>query len=467
MSVVASSVVGTMDLGMQGLSGGTAAGGGVLRTEDIRAMTATMQRVDRALSNGERIDQIRAIEELVCAGQAAQARLSVDFDTSMRERAAAAGVPKERQGRGIAAQIAFARRESIHKGERHLALAKTLAEMPHTQAAFAQGRISQWKATLMLRETACLSRQDRAAVDRQIAGDPDHIEGMGDREVTNEANKLAYQRDPMSFVERRRKAESERHTSVRPAPDVMTWFTSLLPVKDGVAVHAALSAEADRRRAAGDERSRGQIMADTLVQRVMAPHLASNMAGGDGVPGVPLMVNVVVPDSVLWGDADGGGWVEGYGDVPGDLIREWIAANLENDVEVWLKRIYEQPKTGELVAMDSKARRFTGGLAAFLRLRDRSCQEKYCDAPVRHLDHAQDHGDGGLTSAENGQGICESHNYAKQAIGWSAHPRPGPRHTIETTTPTGHTYSTTAPRIRPKPGMSPAEIEFVEMIWAA
>lgn len=463
MSVVASSVIFTMELGKQDLSSGLAAGVSVLRTEDIQALTMAMPQVDRDLTDAERIDQIRALEELACAARAAQATLSVDFDVSMRARAAEKGVPKERQGRGIAAQIAFARRESAHRGERHLALAKTLPEMPHTQAAFATGRISEWKATLMLRETACLSRQDRAAVDREVAGDPDRIEGMGDREVAAEANKLAYRLDPMSFVERRRKAEAERHTSLRPAPDLMTWFASLLPVRDGVAVHAALSAEADRKRAAGDERSRGQIMADTLVQRILSSHLA----GADGAPGVPLMVNVVVPDSVLWGEDDGGGCVEGYGDVPGDLLREWIAANLESGVDTWLKRIYENPKSGELVAMDSKARRFDGGLAAFLRIRDRRCREKYCGAPVRHLDHAEDRATGGPTSATNGQGICESHNYAKQAIGWSARPRPGPRHTIETTTPTGHTYVSVAPRLRPRVKLSPAEIHLVEMVWAA
>jgi hypothetical protein len=464
LSVVAHSVVGTMELRKHDLSSGTAAGVSVLRTEDIKALTKTMPQVDPGLSDQERIDQIRAIEELVCAGQAAQAKLSLDFDRSMREQAAVRGVPKERQGRGIAAQIAFARRESVHKGEQHLALAKTLPEMPYTQKAFAQGRISEWKATLMLRQTACLSRQDRATVDRELAGDPERIEGMGDREAANEADKVAYKLDPRSFVERRARAEKERHTTLRPAPDVMTWFTGLLPVKDGVAVHAALSAEADRLRAAGDERSRGQIMADTLVQRILAPHLA----GTEGkASGVPLMVNVVVPDSVLWGNDNGGGWVEGYGDVPGDLIREWIAANLESGVDTWLRRIYETPKTGELVAMDSKARGFDGGLAAFLRMRDRGCREKWCDAPVRHLDHAEGHAEGGLTSAENGQGLCEAHNYAKQAIGWSAQPRPGPRHTIETTTPTGHTYETVAPRFRPRTNLSPAEIEFVQLIWAA
>ena len=98
-----------------------------------------MPQVDRDLSDAERIDQIRALEELVCAARAAQATLSVDFDASMRARAAEKGVSRERQGRGIAAQIAFARRESVHRGERHLALAKVLREMPHTQAAFAAG----------------------------------------------------------------------------------------------------------------------------------------------------------------------------------------------------------------------------------------------------------------------------------------------------------------------------------------
>ncbi len=64
--------------------------------------------------------------------------------------------------------------------------------------------------------------------------------------------------------------------------------------------------------------------------------------------------------------------------------------------------------------MDSKARRFEGRLADYLRLRDQKCRTTYCDAPVRHLDHAEDHADGGETSAANGQGLCEYCNYAKQ-----------------------------------------------------
>ena len=427
-------------------------------------MKDQIRRGNRDLSDDERIDLIRALTELTCAAEAEQAEVAVDFDVSMRAKAAAAKVRAERQGRGVAAQVAFARRESLARGERFLQLAKTVREMPHTRAAWRDGVVPEYTVTQLMKGTACLSREDRAAVDLEVAGDPDRLEAMSPRQAGAAASAAAYRADPMSFVDRRRKAEADRHTSIRPAPDVMTWFSALLSVKQGVAVHAALSVAADQARAAGDPRSRRQIMADLLVERVIAPMVA----GQAGVkPGVGLMVNVVVRDSVLLGDEDGTGWVEGYGEVPGDLLREWIAANLDDGLDVWLKRLYEKPQTGELVAMDSRARRFDGGLAAFLRMRDRGCREAYCDAPVRHLDHVIDKALGGATDTSNGQGVCEGHNYAKQAHGWRSRPRPGPRHTVETTTPTGHVYMTTAPRLGPEPPLSVEEVKVWEFYWAA
>ena len=427
-------------------------------------MKDQIRRGNRDLSDDERIDLIRALTELTCAAEAEQAEVAVDFDVSMRAKAAAAKVRAERQGRGVAAQVAFARRESLARGERFLQLAKTVREMPHTRAAWRDGVVPEYTVTQLMKGTACLSREDRAAVDLEVAGDPDRLEAMSPRQAGAAASAAAYRADPMSFVDRRRKAEADRHTSIRPAPDVMTWFSALLSVKQGVAVHAALSVAADQARAAGDPRSRRQIMADLLVERVIAPMVA----GQAGVkPGVGLMVNVVVRDSVLLGDEDGTGWVEGYGEVPGDLLREWIAANLDDGLDVWLKRLYEKPQTGELVAMDSRARRFDGGLAAFLRMRDRGCREAYCDAPVRHLDHVIDKALGGATDTSNGQCVCEGHNYAKQAHGWRSRPRPGPRHTVETTTPTGHVYMTTAPRLGPEPPLSVEEVKVWEFYWAA
>ena len=412
---------------------------------EVDRWIAALQADTRGLDDTRRIDLLRALEQLTCAAAGTQAVLTAELDDSMRAKAAAAGVPADRQGRGIAAQVALARRESPHRGERHLGLAKVLRrEMPFTLAALRRGRITEWRATLIARETACLDRNDRRLVDAEVAGDLDVLEAMGERELTHKVRARAAALDPASVAERRRKAESERHTTVRPAPDTMTWFGALLPVKDGVAVHAVLQREADRLRAAGDPRNRSQIMADTLVQRVVAPHLA---AVADGTE-LPIVVNLVVPDSVLLGDDTGGGHVEGYCDVPGDLLREWIADHLDDGIDVWLRRLYARPSTGELVAMDSQARHFTGRLAEFLRLRDQTCRTPWCDAPIRHLDHAEDNAAGGPTSAHNGQGLCEACNHAKQALGWSARPRPGPTHSIKTTTPTGHRYTSSAPGIR-------------------
>ena len=411
--------------------------GAVPTVDDVRGAGVALSRIGEASDDADRIDLIRALEELKCSAEAAQAVLTAAFDRSQREAEARAGVPAERQGRAVAAQVALARRESPHRGRQHVGLAVVLDELPHTKAAFRGGAITEWRAMLLARETACLSREDRAEVDRRVAGDPDVLEGMGDGEIVARAREAAYELDPVSFVERRRRAEGDRRVSLRPAPDVMSQLSALLPVKDGVAVWAVLGREADQARAAGDQRSRGQIMADTLVRRVLSP--------GEGAPSVPLMINVVVPDSVLLGDDDGFGWVQHYGPVPGDLLREWIAANAEQGVDQWVRRLYASPTTGELVSMDSKSRRFEGALADYLRLRDRQCRTRYCDAPVRHLDHAKAHADGGPTSAANGQGLCEHCNYAKDALGWSARPRPGPRHTDRDRDPTGHRYTSTAP----------------------
>ncbi|MHC6595174.1 HNH endonuclease, partial [Arthrobacter sp. C152] len=107
------------------------------------------------------------------------------------------------------------------------------------------------------------------------------------------------------------------------------------------------------------------------------------------------------------------------------------------------------PGTGELVAMDSKARLFPPGLKRFLQVRDDTCRTPYCDAPIRHHDHIMSWQNGGPTTAVNGQGLCEACNHTKETPGWTTKPLPGPRHTVETTTPTGHTYRSTAP---PLPG---------------
>lgn len=404
---------------------------------DLQCLLSAALESDSDLDDAQRIDSIRAIEELICTLSAAQARLSRELDESQRETQADAGVPSERRGRGVAAQVAWARRESPHRGQQHLGLAKIVStELPCTWQAWRTGRITEWKATLIARETACLTLDERHQVDAVIARNPDRLEAMGLGQLAGALAAEAARLDPAAVVRRRRKAEADRHVSLRPAPDTMSWLTALLPVKDGVAAYAALKGSADSARATGDPRSRGQVMADALVGRVV---------GGttDEAAATPVALGLVMSDTALLDGADDPAHLDGYGPVPGELAREIVAGALDHDERVGIRRLYTSPTTGELVAMESRSRTFRGNLARFIRLRDRTCRTPWCDAPIRHSDHALGHDDGGSTSLVNGQGLCEACNHAKQARGWQA--RPSPDGSTVTDLPTGHRYRTRPP----------------------
>jgi len=147
-------------------------------------VTALRGLGSRGDAGSELIDQIRALEELKSAAAAAQARVTATFAEKQRAAQRAAGVPAAEVGRGIAAQVALARRESPVRGGRHLGLAQALtAELPHTMAALEAGELSEWRATLVARETACLPVEHRAQVDAELAGYPGGIGSLGDRAI--------------------------------------------------------------------------------------------------------------------------------------------------------------------------------------------------------------------------------------------------------------------------------------------
>jgi hypothetical protein len=339
-------------------------------------------------------------------------------------------------GKGVAAQVALARRESPHRGSRLVGLAQALVhEMPATMAALSAGEISEWRATIVARETACLTREDRRVADSELAG---QLADLGDGEVEAAAREVAYRLDPHAFTARSAGAVRDRRVTLRPAPDTMSRLSGFLPVAHGVAAFAALSRHADGLRAAGDSRTRGQIMADTLVERV------TGQATADAVP---VEVELVMTDGSLLSGGDEPAHLLGLGPVPAPLARDLVR---DSDADVWLRRVFTRPDDGALVAMESRRRLFPDGLRRLLVLRDQTCRTPWCGAPIRHADHVIPVETGGETSAQNGQGLCEACNHTKQAPGWRA--RPGHRGagtTVQITTPTGHVYVSRPP---PAPG---------------
>lgn len=326
---------------------------------------------------------------------------------------------------------------------------------------------------------------------------------MGDRQLVRHVKAIAYRLDPVSVLNRARQAEADRRVSLRPAPDTMAYLIALLPAAQAVAAYAALTGAADTARSAADERGKGAVMADTLVERV---------TGQTNADEVEVEVQVVISDQALFGDGDGDQGDEtpaqlaGYGTVPAGWVRDLITprttsdsdidggaaaessgacdtrpamasgssdAKLRDDARVWLRRLYAHPTSGQLTGMDSTRRVFEGALRTFLMTRDAGiCRTPWCDAPIRHLDHIHDHADGGPTAAGNGQGLCVRCNHTKQLPGFTARTlepsdalatapshhlrfdRAYPdhrqhRHTVELTTPTGHHYHSTAPPLLP------------------
>jgi hypothetical protein len=494
----------------------------LVTTEGLEALVSALSRVGSGDGSDHecdqvRIDQLAVLERVKSAVAAAQVRVTAafvdsqeqvaqawleraaecsdagDFDgwRAAREQARAATFDdnssdssdsggqgrsprgsRRRRGRlsgltGVAAQVALARHESPVQGAGHVRLALTLTrDMPHTLAALESGELSEWRAQIIVRETATLTAEQRALVDAEVIGRPEEPVGaLGDRELARRVRALAYRIDAASVMARAAKAEADRRVTIRPAPDTMAYLTALLPLAQAVAAHAALTAAAGTARAAGDERGKGQVMADTLVTRI---------TGQSSPDAVPVEIQLVMTDRALLAGDDTPAQVTGYGPVPAGWARDLLTrlhhttsptsgstsgSTSEGDAgplgaSVWLRRLYTHPVTGTLVAMDSTRRTFDGGLRRYLLTRDAStCRTPWCDAPARHLDHIHDHAHGGPTTDTNGQSLCVRCNHTKQLPGFTATTltdhQPGAPHTVQTTTPTGHTYTSHAPPLLP------------------
>ena len=357
--------------------------------------------------------------------------------------------------RGVGAQIALARRESPAKGGRLLGLAKALVtEMPHTLAALEAGQLNEWHATLLVRETAGLSAEDRAAVDAELAADTGTFDGAGDRRIIAAARAAAYRRDPRTVTQRASHAATERHVSLRPAPDTMCYFTALLPVSAGVAdarrphparrhppqrrgpphprpAHDRHPRRTHHRHPRRDHRHRDPARHDRPHpppgrQRTRPPPRLRHRPRRLG-PGPPrrCRTNHRSPAQNRQPNGNRQGATGTAGTEPG--THTGSDTDQHPDLHVWLRRLYTAPGTGELTAMDSRARLFPPGLRRFIQARDDTCRTPYCDAPIRHFDHIIPWHRGGPTTHANGAGLCEACNHTKETPGWNVRPRPGPQ----------------------------------------
>ena len=144
-----------------------------------------------------------------------------------------------------------------------------------------------------------------------------------------------------------------------------------------------------RHRAPGDGRSRDQVMADTLVERLTGQARAQD---------VNVEVGIVLPlDALLDPEGPATGDLVGHGPLPGGIVTDLLRSTAGK--RRW--RLFTHPAHGTLVGGDPQKRLFDGFLAKLIDLRDGGrCRDPFCDAPIRHHDHSRQHRAGGPTSGK-------------------------------------------------------------------
>lgn len=534
------------------------------------SLAALLERAPRAddlkrASDPELIDIISSLERAKSTISASQAHAEITFRDSQVELQRRQDVPRALRGRGVADQIAMARRITPTQASDQVALHRVLIEtLPRTTSLLERGEISEWAAQEVAKNVFVLDDDKRAEIDAEL--EP-RLPALTATRTGNVTRARAQELDPAAAVARAKRAVADRRASLRPAPDGMSIFRAVLPTKDGVAVYKTLTQEAKSAKSSGDERSKGQIMADTLVERV---------TGAKTVDEIPVEVNLLMTDMTLLNDDDRTAWMDGH-PIPGRLARDIalgvaskpagirrspdpehtessgvdddrtaadqehpinedplsegdatrdadgggsladgdaerddepsdqagpepavrqagpeLAARDEHSREPdattdpesasvdperppgligpspddltnaarWIRRLYTDPRTGELTAADPRRRLFRGEVRRFIMLRDQRCRTPWCDAAIHDIDHATRYEDGGETTADNGIGHCQRFNLVKEIPGWKTTQQTGADgepSTLTITTPTGHRYTSSAPALQSPVDPAPAD----------
>ena len=396
----------------------------------------------------------RELLDAISAAQAAENVAAARKASVIREfalaRAAAltsvGDVEPERVERKIVAEVAVACRVSPSHGRRRLHLARDLhLGLDHVRGPFNAGELAEEKVLQVVAATAHLDPTERAAVDQRLSAEStERIERLGVRRVHDLVTRLAMEIAPDKAQHKARAARAGRHVRVRLAADGMADLVAHLPAEQAAACYGALHRAVNDHDVTAQSvtRTRGQILADTLVER-----LTGQTTAGD----VAVEVQIVVPvEALLDPTSPLPAEIAGHGPIPADIARELLATTAGKKT---FRRLVT--RDGIVIGGDSRRRCFDGVLEAFIRARDGNrCTAPYCDAPIRHIDHVKCWVDGGGTEFANGRGYCAFHNHAREPFSSGSCTPPRSRRrsrSTERTTQPPRT-STRPASVRPGPG---------------
>lgn len=249
-----------------------------LGADDVVDVVRELAAADLPEDESACLEAVRVLEELKASASAAQATLTARLHALRSAAEGERGIARRDRCRGLGAEVALARRESPHRGGRHVGMARALVhEMLLTLTALTRGLISEEHATVMARESIWLEPEQRRRVDELMA---DRLGETGIRRLGGEARAHALRLDQAGAVERRERSPAQRRVSVRPAPAAagagMAHLSALLPLEQAVAAFAGLTRDAATIVGTGDH-----------------PH-AHSTGRSSATPAVPVPVPVPV-----------------------------------------------------------------------------------------------------------------------------------------------------------------------------
>ncbi len=410
------------------------------------------------LEAGALLDRIAAEERLAQAVQAAQLRDLAAFQARRVAEDREVGVAADLAGRSAPVEVAKALGVATMtaNGRLHDASA-AVHEHPRLLAMIGKGRVGMGGLGRVIDVTRVLEPHQQRRVDERLAAEA-RRRRMTPAELGRAALRRVIEIDPEAAA--RRSAQARRRRDVRLADPVdgTAQVLATLRAEEALAVWERLDGAARGMRQSGDERPLDALRADLFVEHLTGRTMVAVGPGEtppvwrsqDGRPpwtasSPPLAAVPPDPpaDDVAWGaycdpdPPDPGppepdespphrlpmdvevqvvlsmatalgldrepGLIRGYGSVPVDTIAEVVDSAELAGGRTTLRALFCDPLDGRLVAMESRARRFTGGLRQFGLYRDQG--DRLTGGAIRDLDHVVAHEAGGPTAASNAQGL--------------------------------------------------------------
>lgn len=376
-----------------------------------------------------RIDAIAAYDRVI---RSAQARQAGQIAALFAERSQQMTLGRGDAALSVIGEVGMARNVSPGAAGSQFTLALGMRDLPQVAGLFVSGVISENTARAVVRESAALGADDLLVLDAELAP---RLTGLT---ATRAARVTRYAVIRIDAEAARTRAEANRadqRVTMFPETDGVATLHVRGPAEQITAAFHALDAWAQAQRSAGDVRTPGQIMSQTLVERV------TGVAHADGLN---VEIGLVMDIANLTNNGDQPVDLVGYGPIAPDLADELIGKS----AKAWIRRLFTDPINGTLTRRDSRRRRFDGPLAGHIKTRDRTCRQPGCSCRIRHIDHIKSFESGGLTTSDNGQGLCIRSHTIKHQPGWKVTTQDI---AAVWQTPTGHTYRSTPPPLLPRP----------------